>query len=49
MQVLIWEETENKDTGKKTWQRRFPHKCKDSVNDIKFAPKEHGLILAIAV
>lgn len=48
-QVFIWEETENKDTNKKSWNKKYSQVLKENAQDIKFAPKHLGLILAIAV
>jgi WD40 repeat protein len=48
-QVFIWEEVETKDFQKKQWIRRLPILEKEAILDIKFAPRQWGLMLAIAV
>jgi nucleoporin SEH1 len=50
-QVILWSETE---TSRQSEQKKQFHKktsfiLKDSAQDIKFAPKHHGLMLAVAV
>ena len=49
-QVIIWEEHEKKgDKNVKTWVNKGKILFKDSVQDIKFAPKHLGLQIAVAV
>lgn len=48
-QVFIWEEVESKDFSKKSWTRRYNQIEKETIQDIKFAPRHWGLMLAVAV
>jgi len=49
-QVIIWEEQEKKgDKMGKTWINKSKIIFKDSVEDIKFAPRHLGLQIACAI
>lgn len=54
--VIIWSETEantkanrQQESGNKQWHKKHHNIEKDSVYDIKFAPKHLGLALAVAI